>query len=401
VITEPNQKNWNAPLGISWPAVSFLTLTPIAAALLLTIYIWNYGVHWFDVTLLLSFFFLSNTAISGGYHRYYSHQAYECHWLLQLFYMVFGTTALQYSVIDWSRNHRIHHQYTDTHLDPHNIKQGFLHAHIGWVIHKTPLEHDFSNVKDLLKNKLCVWQKKYYWPIFFVTALVLPAFLGWLVADRPFGGLLWGALLRIVIQGHTTYSINSFAHTFGKRPFSIDNEARDSWVLALLSNGEGFHNFHHRFASDFRNGWKWYHYDPTKWMVTLGQFVGLTWNLKKASDLDMLKAQLLVDSQLVAQKLQQLKMDEAVRTSLEDRLMPARKQIEKLALQISALKQDLRQSAQQRRQEIEASYYLQRKKLNSTLKEWRTITRRMQRLKGEQLHAYVQALLAQPSGAIA
>ena len=115
----------------------------------------------------------------------------------------------------------------------------------------------------------------------FLVGAALPAFLGWLIADRPLGGFLWGALLRVVVQSHTTYSINSVAHTWGKQKFSLRSEARDSWLLALISNGEGFHSFHHRFASDYRNGWLWYHWDPSKWWIRSLSFLGLTKNLSR------------------------------------------------------------------------------------------------------------------------
>jgi stearoyl-CoA desaturase (delta-9 desaturase) len=132
----------------------------------------------------------------------------------------------------------------------------------------------------LLQNKYCVWQEKYYWWLVLIFGIALPTGIGALYG-RPLGGFLWGFALRMVLQNHVIFSINSLAHTWGKQTYSTKFEARDNWLLALISNGEGYHSFHHRFASDYRNGWRWFDWDPSKWFIGAMSYLGLTGNLKR------------------------------------------------------------------------------------------------------------------------
>ncbi|MCB1646931.1 MAG: acyl-CoA desaturase, partial [Pseudomonadales bacterium] len=141
-------------------------------------------------------------------------------------------------------------------------------------------DRDYQNVRDLDKDPIVVWQDKYYWTLAFVLNVGLTTAIGFLLGD-PVGGLLIMGFLRLVTCHHTTFFINSLAHTWGNQPYSDQNTSRDNPVIALLTYGEGYHNFHHTFQWDYRNGIRWYHFDPTKWLINALSWLKLTWNLKR------------------------------------------------------------------------------------------------------------------------
>lgn len=283
-------RNWNTSHGINWWVASYLFASPILAVGGIIAYLYFNGVHFLEPLQFFFFYFVTGMGITAGYHRFFAHKSHEAHPIIQLFYLIGGAAVIQQSALQWSNIHRFHHRYSDTELDPHNINQGFFYAHMGWILHKTDLSDDRSMVPDLMKNKYVMWQDKYYWLLVLIFGIALPTSIGALIG-RPLGGFLWGFALRMVLQNHVIFSINSLAHTWGKQTFSTKFEARDSWLLAFISNGEGFHSFHHRFASDYRNGWRWFHWDPSKWFIGSMSLVGLTKNLKRTPKEKILAAQ--------------------------------------------------------------------------------------------------------------
>lgn len=305
IIPTPTQ-DWTRKLSTNWGAVVFLALSPVAALISGIWYVNEYGLGFGEAALWIGMHYVTGLGITAGYHRCYSHRTHDAHPILQFVYLMLGAATMQQNVIFWSRNHRVHHRFADTNLDPHNIKQGFFHAHMGWIFQNRPLDDDFSTVKDLMNDPLARWQMKYYWPIFFVTGVFVPTLIGWACFGSALGGFLWGSLIRLVVQNHVVYSINSIAHTWGKQTYSLKGEARDSWFLALLSNGEGFHSFHHRFAFDYRNGHRWYEWDASKYFIRTMEFIGLASNLKRASDSAILKARVSTERERVAEALKRL-----------------------------------------------------------------------------------------------
>ncbi len=293
---------------LSWISAVYLVLAPILAIGGTFTYGLHNGIHWLEVVLFVVMYILTGISITAGYHRYYAHKTYDCHPLIQFFYLCFGAGAIQNSALHWARNHRVHHQKVDQPEDPHNIKKGFFWAHIGWIFFKSPLDNDFSLVPDLKKNQLVMWQHRYYFLLLTVFCFGVPTLIGWTIG-RPLGGFLWGGLLRVVIVQHMTSCINSVAHTFGSRPYSLDNTARDSWWLALISNGEGYHNFHHRFASDYRNGHRWFHFDPTKWWIKFLSYFKIVTRMKTAKDESILQARIETDLKNAQIKMQSAPKD--------------------------------------------------------------------------------------------
>lgn len=312
-----------------WMNILFLTLSPIAAVVGTIWYTRLHGFQLPDLGIFFLFYALTGgVGICAGYHRRFSHRSYECRPVLEFLYLIFGAAALQNSALQWSRDHRIHHQQIDQDDDPYNIRKGFFYAHMGWIFYKNPKDNDFSAVPDLTKNKLVMWQHRYYLPIALTVGFVLPTLIGW-AFGRPLAGLLWGGLVRTVVVHHLTFFINSLAHMVGTRPFTEAFSARDSWWLAFLTYGEGYHNFHHRFASDYRNGYRWYHYDPTKWWVNVMRWIGLVGRVNRYRKEQLIKARIETDMERARRKL--AKKPSHFREGWERQLQAARSAVESAA----------------------------------------------------------------------
>lgn len=258
----------------------FLILTPPASISLTVLWIYFDG---FDYRLLLLgifFYILSGVSITAGYHRLFSHKAYTAHPIVKAFFLIFGAAAFQNSLLKWASDHRIHHNQVDTEKDPYNINEGFFYAHMGWILLKSSNEFDPKYVKDLTNDPLVLFQHKYYFPIAGFFGIALPTFMGWFFFDSFLGGLSVGALFKVVILHHSTFFINSLCHYIGNTPYTDSNTAKDSWLMALLTFGEGYHNFHHFFQADYRNGIKWFQFDPTKWFIKFLAWIRLADKLK-------------------------------------------------------------------------------------------------------------------------
>lgn len=281
----------NAP--INWLPAVILVSTPILALFLVPYYLWTHDVSW-QVWAIFAFCWAwCGLSITTGYHRLWAHRAYQSHPLVKWFWLIGGTFSVQSSVFDWCSGHRIHHRHVDDEEhDPYSAKRGFWFAHIGWMLRNYPSgNYDYKNIPDLTADPVLQIQHKYYafWVI--VTNFGIPLLFGWLVGD-VIGTLLLAGLLRLVITHHCTFFINSLCHMFGSRPYTDTNTARDNGILAIFTWGEGYHNYHHYFQYDYRNGVKWWQYDPTKWIIFALSKVGLAWDLKRVPDVAIQQAQL-------------------------------------------------------------------------------------------------------------
>ncbi|WP_425667151.1 acyl-CoA desaturase [Vibrio tubiashii] len=250
----------------------------------------GYGVEhlvWFLVA-----FSFCNLSITAGYHRLWSHKTYEAHWSLRLLFALGGAFALQNSALHWSSDHRIHHKHVDNNdKDPYSAKRGFWFSHIGWMLREYNANtfENYSNCRDLQKDKIVMWQHKYYVPLAIATNFGIPIALGLLHGD-VLGMLLIVGVLRLVLSHHSTFFINSLAHIWGSQPYTDKNTARDNAVLAVFTFGEGYHNYHHIFENDYRNGIYWWQYDPTKWLIKSCSWFGLTKKLRVTPKLIIEKA---------------------------------------------------------------------------------------------------------------
>jgi stearoyl-CoA desaturase (delta-9 desaturase) len=263
-----------------WVNIIFLTLTPVIGVFGTALYTWRHGFHLWMLVLMLGMYAAVGMSICAGYHRFFSHKSYEASPIVQFFFAIFGALAAQNSILWWSSSHRVHHKYVDHDWDPYNIRRGFWWAHIFWIFYKNEeRDETFANSPDLKANKIVMWQHRWYKVILMVVGFGLPALIGAACGDWV-AGLLWGGFLRIAVIHHTTFFVNSAAHTLGKPLYNAEVSARDNWIVALLTLGEGYHSFHHRFPADFRNGIHWYQWDPAKWLIRAFRAVGLASDLR-------------------------------------------------------------------------------------------------------------------------
>ncbi len=265
-----------------WTNIILFSLTFLAAIVLVPWYGIAHGYSTSAWVVFAVFLAANELSITAGYHRLWAHRTYEAHWSVRLVYLLFGTMALQNSAWVWCSGHRRHHlNVDDEELDPYSARRGFWFSHIGWMIREYPSgQPDFSNIPDLRRDRMLAFQHRHYVALVLITNIGLPLAAGWLLGD-VWGVFLLAGVLRLVLSHHFTFFINSLAHMWGSRPYTEENTARDNPVLAVLTFGEGYHNFHHIFAHDYRNGVRWWQWDPTKWLIAGLQFVGLTRKLKR------------------------------------------------------------------------------------------------------------------------
>ncbi len=280
---------------------TFLVGYHIALLVLVPLFLIKFGVP--TIGILLSafiLFVLSGIAITAGYHRYFSHRSFKTNKLVEFFLVLLGTVAVQGSVLRWCFEHRLHHAYVDSNDDPYTIKKGFWYAHVLWLFDK-PREVNPKLVGDLLQNKLVMFQYRFYAPLVLITNLLLILAVGF-IFHNYLAAFIFAGLFRMFLLHHFTWFINSLAHTFGSQTFSREHTAVDNYMISLVTFGEGYHNYHHTFCSDYRNGIKWYNFDPTKWSIWLLNKLGLATDLKRTKTYIMKKKQILYDTQFLIKK---------------------------------------------------------------------------------------------------
>ena len=292
-----------------WKSISILIPTPILAATIIPLYAIFYGIVAWDWVIFGAFMILTGISITMGYHRLWSHKAFKANAVVRFILMFFGAAAIQNSILQWASDHRKHHRNVDHPVeDPYSASRGFWYSHFGWML-KHPKAHveEISGVDDLKKDWIVRIQHKYYVPIAVLGSVVLPLFIGWTYGNMV-GCFLLAGLLRVVLNHHFTFFINSLAHNWGKRKFSRNNSSRDNPIISLVTYGEGYHNFHHTFAGDYRNGIKWYDFDPSKWAIALCAKMGWCWDLKMTSkpniELARAKVQLIEAQEKINNKSQ-------------------------------------------------------------------------------------------------
>ena len=259
--------------------ILFIVGTPIVAVISVLYMILENSLCRETLILALIMALITGLSITIGYHRLLSHRTFEASWPVRLMLLIFGAASFQNSAKFWCSYHRDHHTYVDEDGDPYNIKKGFFHAHMGWIFYKHPEGKSFDNILDLLQDPLVRLQDRYYYSIAIFFGLVLPMAIAAIWGDLS-GGFFIAGITRIVFNHHCTFFINSIAHFVGRQPYSDKNTARDNWLMAFFTYGEGYHNFHHVFQSDYRNGYRAYHWDPGKWSITFLRWIGLAKNLR-------------------------------------------------------------------------------------------------------------------------
>lgn len=279
---------------VNWITSIFLTVINTLAITAVPLYIWNFGLDWFQVGLFFFFYITTGLSITLGYHRLFSHLSFKAKPPVKLTTLLFGACAFENSALDWCSDHRKHHKHVDHDDDPYDISKGFFWAHIGWLLFKLGPEMPMDNVNDLKRDPLVMWQHKWCIPIAFILGFGVPTLLGylWSGAEGALGAFLLAGILRVFAVQHSTFFINSMCHSVGRQPYSSRCSARDSGTMALLTFGEGYHNYHHEFQHDYRNGVKATNFDPTKWTIWALEKIGLASDLRRVPDGKILLAEM-------------------------------------------------------------------------------------------------------------
>lgn len=350
---------------ICWSVTLFLILNPVISVLLLVLYLVfanHYTlaqVGWISLFGIV-FAFLTNLSITMGYHRLFSHKSFEAHPILEGLLLFISAGAFQGSALKWASDHRIHHRFEDTDKDPYSIKKGFFYAHMGWM-----MLHDSVSLPihapDLEKNKLVKHQHDYYiyWAI--GVGYVLPMIVGAMLGNA-FLGLVIAGGLRIFLTQQSTFFVNSLSHTLGKTPYSTEKTAKDSILVAFLTHGEGYHNFHHKFQFDYRNGIKWYHWDPTKWSIQMASLIGLAKKLKTVQFSEILRAKLEVESEKFQNSI-----------FYKEKLEPLAQKIVEAQIRIDHLRAEYKNSQQQKLDQVKAEMELLKAELDSMKRKWNVL----------------------------
>lgn len=292
---------------INWVPAIVLTASFFGAIVIVPWYLWIHDVSfgvWLAFAILMAWTGLSITA---GYHRLFAHRSYQAHPIVKYILLLGGTLAVESSVFDWCSGHRQHHRYVDDEIkDPYSAKRGFWFSHIGWMLKNYPSgRFDYKNIPDLTKDKVLQLQHQYYGIWVILSNVLVLALIGWLVGDM-LGVFIIAGLLRLVLTHHFTFFINSLCHMFGTRPYTDTNTARDNFILAIFTWGEGYHNYHHYFQYDYRNGVKWWQYDPTKWLIVGLSKVGLASNLRVVDNMTIKHAEVQMKFKRAKRKIDKI-----------------------------------------------------------------------------------------------
>lgn len=252
-----------------------------------------FWVGWSPVALVaaVALYGIRMFAITGLYHRYFSHRAFRTSRAMQFVFAVLGNTAMQRGALWWAATHRHHHRHSDDEEDIHSpVQSGFLWAHFGWLTCAKNFPTDYSKVKDFAKfpelvflNRRCLIV-----PVLFGLALLgTGALLERMAPGLGTSGVqlfVWGFFVSTVFLLHGTLFVNSLAHTFGMRRFETGDDSRNSFLLALITLGEGWHNNHHRYSSSARQGFYWWEIDISYYILRVLAWTGLIWDLRRVPE---------------------------------------------------------------------------------------------------------------------
>jgi stearoyl-CoA desaturase (delta-9 desaturase) len=277
--------------------VRLLNLTavilPFLGFMAVVVSLWGRGVHWVECGLLLGMYVLTAVGITVGYHRLFTHRAFEANRMVQFVLAVLGSMAVEGPLLKWVAIHRCHHQHSDTHEDPHSpheqgdsflgVLRGLWHAHVGWFFQPDPpdLPH---YVKDLHQSGLLRAASNLF-PLWVALGVLIPAALGGLLTGTWMGvlsGLLWSGLARIFLVHHVTWSVNSICHLWGSQPFRTGDQSRNNFLFGVLGFGEGWHNNHHAFPTSARFGLRWWQIDLGYWLICVLDLLGLASKVRQS-----------------------------------------------------------------------------------------------------------------------
>jgi stearoyl-CoA desaturase (Delta-9 desaturase) len=264
-----------------WIVLLFSLIT-LGALVGLPVYAYFYDYTWVDWAMFGVLYVVTGLGITVGYHRLIAHRSFDCPNWVKAGLLIAGGWALENSALKWASAHIRHHAQCDQEEDPYNAQRGFWYSHVGWIFFNDPHAFDEKYTSRLRQDPLVLWQHRYYVPLV-LFGLALPFVTGFLY-NGWIGGLgcfLLAGVGRTFFVLNSTFCINSICHLWGKQPHTTVDSSRDSWVVSLLTFGEGYHNYHHAHQRDYRNGPGWYNFDPSKWLIFGLSKIGAAWKLSR------------------------------------------------------------------------------------------------------------------------
>ena len=234
------------------------------------------------------YYLMSGLGVTAGAHRLWAHKTYKARLPYQILLMLFNCISMQNDILEWSRDHRVHHKYTETDADPHNALRGFFFAHMGWLMmkkHPEVLRKGRNvDVSDLLNDPVVMFQHNHYYILGLIISVIIPTVFPWYFwNENPLYSFLLCGMFRYICTLHATWFVNSFAHLYGDRPYDRGINPSENWFVSLCAVGEGFHNYHHSFPYDYATS-EWGPYlNITTIFIDFCAAIGLVYDRKQVS----------------------------------------------------------------------------------------------------------------------
>lgn len=254
--------------------ISFFHALPFALFHLICLAAFLVKFRWSYVVLCLALYYTRMFFVTAGYHRYFSHRSYKTSRVFQFLLAFLAMTSAQKGVLWWAGHHRHHHRFSDQEYDIHSPSQdGFWWSHVGWILADRYNKTDVEGIRDFYKFPELRWLNRY--PLVPPVTLAVAIFLvgGW-------SALIWGFFISTVLLWHGSFIVNSLAHVFGRRRYATSDTSRNSFLIALITMGEGWHNNHHHYMTSVRQGFFWWELDGTYYLLRLLSWLGLVWDLR-------------------------------------------------------------------------------------------------------------------------
>jgi stearoyl-CoA desaturase (delta-9 desaturase) len=263
---------------------------PFAGVVMAVVLSWLWGFSWVNVGLLVGMYLASMLGVTVGFHRLFTHRAFQTYAPIQWLLGALGSMSFQGPLLDWVGRHRLHHQHSDAEGDPHSpyphgaglwgLFRGFWHAHIGWAF--APMPDGLDRYAGDLRRDPAIRLVSNLFPLWALLGVLIPAAIGLAVGGWRgcIAGFVWGGLVRIFLGHHATWCVNSVCHIWGKKPYASGDESRNNLFVGVVALGEGWHNNHHAFPSSARHGLRWWQFDISWCVIRAMQFCGLAWKVR-------------------------------------------------------------------------------------------------------------------------
>ncbi len=269
-----------------------ITVLPILALGVVAWQVWSELLGWSDLIVFATMYVLTGLGITVGFHRLFTHRSFKTGKAVRATLAALGSMAIEGPVISWVADHRKHHVFSDQEGDPHSphvdhghglkgALRGLMHAHLGWLFIHTQRGLKSRYAPDLIADPVVNWVSRTFL-LWVIASLTLPFLLGWAIGgtlDAALTGLLWGGAVRMLVLHHSTYSINSLCHFFGRQRFKTGDESRNLWWLSVFTFGESWHNNHHAFPTSARHGLGRFQIDTSAWVIWALEKTGLAWDV--------------------------------------------------------------------------------------------------------------------------